>query len=114
MWLRIHYAPLLSETWVFSWQDIRAFQSLESILPLIESPSPGPGVFPMPTYTDAVNNSYTTSYVTGAQIAKADGEICRPAFLISSLGLTVDTFALFLTQVCGCVAADFHSVAVTG
>lgn len=40
--------------------DIRALQSL-SINDLIDSPSPGPGVFPLATYTDAVDNSYCPS-----------------------------------------------------
>lgn len=28
----------------------------------------------MQTYTDAVENSYTTTYVTGAAVAKADAD----------------------------------------
>ena len=45
-------------------QDIRLLQSLESSLPLIDSPAPGPGVFPLATYTDAIDNSYCTSYMS--------------------------------------------------
>lgn len=45
-------------------QDIRLLQSLESSLPLIDSPAPGPGVAPMTTYSDSISNSYCTSFMS--------------------------------------------------
>lgn len=44
-------------------QDIRNLQSLESFLPLIASPSPGPGVVPLHTYSTSIDNSYCSSFM---------------------------------------------------
>jgi hypothetical protein len=38
-------------------QDLRNLQVLESFLPLIASPSLGPGVAPMHTYSTSIDNS---------------------------------------------------------
>ena len=44
-------------------QDLRNLQVLESFLPLIASPSLGPGVAPMHTYSTSIDNSYCSRFM---------------------------------------------------
>ena len=52
-------------------QTIRSFTSLSYSDVAVPAPPETAG---MPTYDDAIANSFTTSYTTGAAVAKADGD----------------------------------------
>ena len=51
--------------------DVRAFAQLDLYNPACSVASPCSA---LPTYTDAVANSFTTDYMTGSAVAKAQGE----------------------------------------
>ena len=51
--------------------DVRAFAQLDLYNPACSAASPCSA---LPTYTDAVANSFTTNYMTGSAVAKAQGE----------------------------------------
>ena len=62
-------------------QDIRTFSALDLANPACSAASPCTA---MPTYTDAVDNSFTTSYMTGGAVAKAQGKKIPVPFAIQS------------------------------
>ena len=68
-------------------QDIRAFTQLDLANPACSAASPCTA---MPTYSDAIVNSFTTSYTTGSAVAKAQG-LSAPSLLFASTLSQPDT-----------------------